>query len=77
MTRFSCLTSAVNLRNIYHVHLCQVQMRLPTLALKPRGDVTESPKQGYQWPQKWTHVHQRMFSKKLCLQQVKFHGKAV
>ena len=51
MTRFSCLTSAVNLRNIYHVHLCQVQMRLPTLALKPRGDVTRSPKQGYQWPQ--------------------------
>ena len=22
----------------------------PTLALKPRGDVTRSPKQGYQWP---------------------------
>ena len=24
----------------------------PTLALKPRGDVTRNPKQGYQWPQK-------------------------
>ena len=24
----------------------------PTLALKPRGDVTRSPKQGYQWPYK-------------------------
>ena len=24
----------------------------PTLALKPRGDVTRKPKQGYQWPQK-------------------------
>ena len=24
----------------------------PTLALKPRGDVTRSTKQGYQWPQK-------------------------
>ena len=23
-----------------------------TLALKPRGDITRSPKQGYQWPQK-------------------------
>ena len=23
----------------------------PILALKPRGDVTRSPKQGYQWPQ--------------------------
>ena len=24
----------------------------PTLALKPKGDVTRSPKQGYQWPHK-------------------------
>ena len=24
----------------------------PTLALKPRGDVTRNPKQGYQWSQK-------------------------
>ena len=24
----------------------------PTVALKPRGDVTISPKQGYQWPHK-------------------------
>ena len=24
------------------------------MALKPRGDVTRSPKQEYQWPQKWT-----------------------
>ena len=24
----------------------------PTLALKPRGDVTRNPKQGYQWPPK-------------------------
>ena len=23
-----------------------------TLALKPRGDITRSPKQGYQWPNK-------------------------
>ena len=28
--------------------LCQVRITLPTLALKPRGDVTRSPKQGYQ-----------------------------
>ena len=32
----------------------------PTLALKPRGDVTISPKQGYQWPQKWTCVQQKV-----------------
>ena len=28
----------------------------PSLALKPRGDVTRSPKQGYQW----THVLQKL-----------------
>ena len=27
-------------------------MRESTLALKPRADVTRSPKQGYQWPHK-------------------------
>ena len=35
----------------------------PTLALKPRGDVTRSPKQGYQWPHKWTCVQQKIFKK--------------
>ena len=29
-----------------------VRIRLLILALKPRGDVTRSPKQGYQWPNK-------------------------
>ena len=28
------------------------QARESTLALKPRDDVTRSPKQGYQWPHK-------------------------
>ena len=36
----------------------------PTLALKPRGDVTRSPKQGYQWPQEWTCVQQKLKKKK-------------
>ena len=31
-----------------------MQIRQPTLALKPRGDVTRNPKQGYQWPQNRT-----------------------
>ena len=35
----------------------------PTLALKPRGDITRSPKQGYQWSHKWTCVQQK-FKKK-------------
>ena len=37
-------------------YIHQVRIRLPTLALKRRGDVTRSPKQGYQCPQKWTSV---------------------
>ena len=36
----------------------------PTLALKPRGDVTRSPKQGYQWIHKWTCVKQKFKKKK-------------
>ena len=48
--------------------LHQVQISLPTLALKPRGDVTRSPKQGYQWPQKWTFVRQHFFKKKYTRQ---------
>ena len=32
--------------------LDQVRIRLPTLALKPRGDAIKSPNQGYQWPHK-------------------------
>ena len=37
----------------------------PTLALKPRGDVTRNPKQGYQWPQNRTCVcvHQKLKKK--------------
>ena len=41
---------------IYLVCLTKVPLRLPTPALNPRGDVTRS--WGYQWPQKWTSVHQ-------------------
>ena len=36
----------------------------PTLALKPRGDVTRSAKQGYQWPHKWTCVQRKLRKKK-------------
>ena len=28
----------------------------PAMALKPRGEITKNPKQGYQWPQNRTHV---------------------
>ena len=36
----------------------------PTLALKPREDVTRSPKQGYQWPQKMDMCPTKFFLKK-------------
>ena len=36
----------------------------PTLASKPRGDITRNQKQGYQWPQKWTCVQQKLKKKK-------------
>ena len=48
----------VNLGEHVTHNLHQVQIRLLTLVLKPRGDVTRSPKQGYQWPHK-----KDMFSK--------------
>ena len=40
-------------------------IRQPTLALKSRGDVTRNPKQGYQWPQKWTCMSAKSFKEKL------------
>ena len=46
-------------RNVKHVCLCPKWIRLPTLALKPRRDLTRSLKQGCQWPlQKRTSVLQ-------------------
>ena len=53
------LTSAT-----YITFVSTMRIRQPTLALKPRGDVTIIPKQGYQWPQKWTCVSQKLFLKK-------------
>ena len=47
--------------NIYHIHLHQGWIRWLTRALKPRRDVTKSPNQGYQWPQKWTCTQQNLF----------------
>ena len=37
--------------NITHTPPLSSNKAEPTLALKPRGEVTRSPKQGYQWPQ--------------------------
>ena len=43
-------------------HLCRARIRLVTVALKTRGDVTRSPKQGYQ-----TYVLQKLKTKELCI----------
>ena len=60
------VTPEVNLReHISHMPLQSSNKAEPTLALKPRGDVTRSPKQGYQWPQKWTCVQQKFKKKKI------------
>ena len=59
------VTLEVNLREcISHMPPHSLNKAEPTLALKPRGDVTRSPKQGYQWPHKWTCVQQK-FKKKI------------
>ena len=46
------VTPEMNLREHVTCMPSPMLIRLPTLALKPRGDVTRSPKQGYQWPHK-------------------------
>ena len=42
-----------------------MRIRQPTLALKPRGDVTRNPKQGYQWPHRRTIVRQKFKNRSL------------
>ena len=66
----TCHTRSESHNNIYHVCLCQVQIRLPTLTLKPKGYITRSPKQEYQWPHERTCV-QQFFLKKLNLARIK------
>ena len=40
------------------------QARESTLALKPRADITRSPKQGYQWPREKDMLSYKVFKKK-------------
>ena len=51
-----------------------MRIRQPTLALKPRGDITRNPKQGYQWPQNRTCVcvRQKYLKKKIFLKKCTF-----
>ena len=60
-----CVAPEVNLRECISCMPLQSSNKAePSLALKPRGDVTRSPKQGYQWPNKWTCVQQNFLKKK-------------
>ena len=43
--------------------ICCTQVRESTLALKLRADITRSPRQGYQWPQKRSDVIHSLFLK--------------
>ena len=38
------------LGNVHDIHLCQVWITLPTLALKPRGDIIRNPKHSFSGP---------------------------
>ena len=61
----------VNLRErISHMPPQSSNKAEPTLALKPRGDVTRSLKQGYQWPQKWTCPTKIRFLSMILVQKI-------
>ena len=59
-----CSNQESNSSIFLHVRLCQMKIKLSTLALKPRGDGSRSPKEGYDSvaPQKRTCVHKIFFS---------------
>ena len=64
--RSTCVASEVDLRECtLHAPLQKVNNAEPTLALKPRGDVTRNPKQGYQWPPQKTCPPKTFYKKKI------------
>ena len=54
-TQSAGVAPEVNLRNSVQARKCASEKS--TLALKPRTDITRSPKQGYQWPMKRTYMY--------------------
>ena len=53
--------------NVTHMPPLSSNKAEPTLALKPRGDVTRSPKQGISGPTKRTHVLLKLKKKSCCV----------
>ena len=66
--RSACVAPEVDLR-VCTLHLPPQKSNKaePTLALKPRGDVTRNPKHGYQWPTKKDMCPPKTFLKKLYI----------
>ena len=62
--RLAGVTLEVNLLEntcVTHTPPPSVKIRLPTLTLKLRGDITISPKQRYQWSHRRTYALQKNF----------------
>ena len=73
--RLASVAPEVDLRECtLHSPPQKVNKAEPTLALKPRGDVTRNLKQGYQWPQKRTCVRQKLFFKVSLMPVTSFSG---
>ena len=65
--RLAGVAPEVNLREcISHMPLAMLSANKAVHSLKPRGDVTKSPKQGYQWPHKKDLYPPKIFKKILC-----------
>ena len=61
---YSCSIRDGSQGNVHYICVRKkVYKAEPTLALKPRGDVTRNLKQGYHWPPKRTRVRQKLFKK--------------
>ena len=77
--RSACGVSEVDLREC--TFASAIQIRQPTLASIPRGDVTRNLKQGYQWPQightcpPKTLKKRKIWSCSLCVRKESEHSK--
>ena len=65
VSRCSTRGESQGMCNITHMPPPSANKAEPTLALKPREDVTRSPKQGVSGPTKRTHVLQKFKLKKI------------
>ena len=69
LKRSAGVAPEVNLRNIAQARKHASES---TLALKPRADITRSPKQGYQWPHKKDMCPPKILKKEEKMMVLKF-----